>query len=159
MPRTIQPELLDTLSPNHPDALHSRRDLRVINRVMGNHRWLEQVLRTRTRPGEKILELGAGAGELIGRLYRTGLIVDGLDFLAAPEGWAEPLTWHSADLRSFDRFHDYQVILGNLVFHHFDDPELTKLGARLRQTARLIVACEPNRRRLSQVSFRLLAPI
>ena len=32
MPRTIQPELLDTLPPEDPAALHSRRDLRVINK-------------------------------------------------------------------------------------------------------------------------------
>jgi hypothetical protein len=159
MPRTIQPEFLDTLPPHHPDALHSRRDLRLINRLMGNHRWLEQTLRTRAGPGERILEIGAGTGELTTRLNSVGLTTDGLDFLPAPEDWPDSSTWHSADLRSFDGYNDYPVIIGNLVFHHFADAELAELGDRLRRSARMIVACEPTRRRMSQLLFRVFGPL
>src|SRR5688572_14054246 len=40
MQRTVQPEILDSLPHDHPDALHNRRDLRLTNFVTGDHRWL-----------------------------------------------------------------------------------------------------------------------
>jgi 2-polyprenyl-3-methyl-5-hydroxy-6-metoxy-1,4-benzoquinol methylase len=159
MPRTIQPELLDTLSPHHPDALHSRRDLRLINRLMGNHRWLEKTLRSCVRSDERTLEIGAGTGELSARLATAGIAMDGLDLLPSPENWPDSLTWHSADLRSFERYADYHVIVGNLVFHHFEDAELAELGRRMGGSARMIVACEPARRRISQFMFRIFGPV
>ena len=76
MPRTIQPELLDTLPPENPDALHSRRDLRLINTFMGNHRWLERALKRNARADERILEIGAGTGELARRLRSAGLAAE-----------------------------------------------------------------------------------
>jgi 2-polyprenyl-3-methyl-5-hydroxy-6-metoxy-1,4-benzoquinol methylase len=159
MPRTIQPELLDTLSPHDPDAIHSRRDLRVLNRFLGNHRWIEHVLRARLREGDRVLEIGAGTGELTQRLRKAGIRADGLDTFPAPDHWPESFTWHSADLRSFDRYPEYDVIVGNLIFHHFDDDELARLGAVLRDSARLIIACEPARRRVSQWMMRAMGPI
>lgn len=159
MPRTIQPELLDTLSPQDPDALHSRRDLRLINRLMGNHRWFARHLPSRLRPGERVLEIGAGTGELAQCLTESGARTDGLDLLPPPEGWPEFQPWHTADLRSFSEYANYHVIVGNLVFHHLSDHELEELGARLRKGARMILACEPARRRFSQVMFRLLGMV
>lgn len=159
MPRTIQPELLDTLSPQHPDALHSRRDLRVINRIMGNHRWLERTLLARLRPDERVLEIGAGAGELAHRLTHAGIATDALDRVPAPENWPQSLAWHISDLRSFEHYARYPVIIGNLIFHHLDDLELAELGAKLRREARMILACEPTRRRLSQFLFRVFGPV
>ncbi len=34
--RTVVPELLDELPPDDPRAMHSRGDLRRVNRLMGN---------------------------------------------------------------------------------------------------------------------------
>jgi 2-polyprenyl-3-methyl-5-hydroxy-6-metoxy-1,4-benzoquinol methylase len=159
MPRTIQPELLDTLSPQHPDAIHSRRDLRILNRVMGNHRWIERVLRRHLRPDERVLEIGAGTGELARYLTSSIDRVDALDLVPAPEDWPRTSTWYSADLKTFDAYSRYSVVIGNLIFHHFDDEQLSDLGAKLRRHARMIVACEPLRRRISQFLFRIIAPL
>lgn len=159
MPRTIQPELLDTLPPENPDALHSRRDLRVINRFMGNHRWLQRALKKNVRTGERILEIGAGTGDLALRLQRAGLAAEGLDLLPSPRDWPNTFGWHSADLKNFDRYAEFPVIIGNLVFHHLEDAELVELGARIRPGARLILACEPARSRVSQRLFRLFSPL
>lgn len=158
MPRTIQPELLDTLSPQHPDAIHSRRDLRILNRVMGNHRWIERVLLKNLRQGEHVLEIGAGTGELAQRLNQSTQ-VDAIDLVPPPEDWPATANWYSADLKSFDAFRDYPVIVGNLIFHHFADDELATLGEKLRSHARMIIACEPVRRPLSQWLLRLFAPL
>lgn len=159
MLRSIQPELLDTLPPHHPDALHSRRDLRLINRIMGNHRWLRRTLEQRAHPGERILEIGAGTGEFPLCMLQRGVAIDGLDLWPEPARWPRQLTWHSADLRTFGGYSDYSVVVGNLIFHQFNDADLAALGRAIRLQARLIVACEPARRPSSQTLFRTVAPI
>jgi hypothetical protein len=159
MQRILEPELLDSLPPNHPDALHNRRDLRLTNLVLGTHRWLERTLPRLLRPGEPTLELGAGTGELGRRLHRAGVPADGLDMWPRPAGWPTHRAWHVADLRTFAGYADYPVVFGNLIFHQFAGDELAKLGGDLRRSARLVVACEPARRRVSQVLYRALAPL
>lgn len=159
MPRTIQPELLDTLPPENPDALHSRRDLRLINLFMGNHRWLERALKRNARVDERILEIGAGTGEFARRLRSAGLNADGLDLLPPPPDWPDASGWHSADLKTFAGYAEFPIIIGNLIFHHLEDAELVELGAKIRPAARLILACEPARSRVSHGVFRTLSPV
>jgi hypothetical protein len=159
MIRTLQPELLDALPPEHPDAQHSRRDLRIINRIVGNHRWIARKLPTLLRAPERVLEVGAGTGELGRQLAARSIAVDGLDLWPRPPHWPAARGWHVSDVRTFTRFADYAVIVGNLIFHQFTDGELYALGAKLRRTARVIVACEPARRRTSQALLRAFGPL
>jgi hypothetical protein len=156
MRRTVQAELLDSLSHDHPDALRCRRDLRLINRIMGNHRWIERTLPPLLRPGETVLEIGAGDGALGLRLAARGIPVDGLDLCPPPRAWPSARAWHSADLRSFGGYTGYPVVLGNLIFHQFDTAELARLGTTLGRSVRVIVACEPFRRRFSQALMAVL---
>lgn len=156
MLRELQPELLDTLAPDHPDARRNRRDLRITNHLLGNYRWFARLLPALLRPGERVLELGAGTGELGARLARAGLALDGLDRWPRPAAWPPARLWHQADLRAFPGYAPYAAVCGNLIFHQLTAPELAALGARLRATARLIVASEPVRRRRSQVLFATL---
>jgi len=159
MQRTLEPELLDSLPPDHPDARHSRRDLRLTNAVLGNHRWLARTVPRLMRPNEAALELGAGTGELGRRLHQDGLHADGLDFCPRPATWPASATWHQGDLNTFSGYGDYPVLIGNLIFHHFSDSDLTVLGAKLRSRSRVIIACEPLRRRVSQTLYRTFAPL
>jgi hypothetical protein len=159
MQRTLQPELLDSLPPDHPDALHNRRDLRITNWIAGNHRWIARTLPAVLRQGEIALELGAGTGELGGKLARHGMAVDGLDLWPRPRDWPVEREWHVADLRAFNGYSDYEAVVGNLIFHQFSDADLAALGEKLQQRVRVIVACEPERRRLSQFLFRTLGPV
>ncbi len=157
--RIVQPELLDALPHDHPEARHNRRDLRLTNVFMGNHRWLARTLRAHGRPSDPILELGAGTGELALRLQRQGWQVDGLDVCPAPDAWPAGARWHRTDLRSFAGHDDYDTVYGNLIFHQFTADELRALGARLQARTRLLLACEPARRRQSQWLYRLLSPL
>ena len=150
MTRILTPELLDSLPPQHPDALHSRRDLQWINHAMGNHRWFARVLPPLIRPGEQILELGAGTGQLAARLASRGLAIDSIDLCPRPTSWPAARVWHTGDLRAFDRYGDYAAVYGNLIFHHLSDDELAVLGATLRRSVRLILASEPTRSPRSQ---------
>lgn len=159
MQRTLQPELLDSLPPDHPDALHNRRDLRLTNAIVGNHRWFVRTLPPLLRPGETALELGAGTGELGLKLAQRGLPVAGLDLWPRPPGWPGRHAWHVDDLRGFEGYDRYAIVFGNLIFHQFSDPDLAALGAKLRANARVIVASEPARRRVSQILFRAIGPL
>ncbi len=159
MPRVIEPELLDALPSEDPRARRSRRDLRVINRVMGNHRWLQRTLRLRLRTGERVVELGAGAGDLGRELARHGIAADGLDFCPRPADWPSGRDWHQADLRDFEGYHRYQAVVANLVLHHLAAAELAVLGRALRGGPRLLCACEPARSRHWRWFFAVLAPV
>lgn len=139
--------------------MHSRRDMVLVNRVMGNHRWFLRTLPPLVKPGERALELGAGDGALASGLIARGLAVDAIDLVPAPDSWPAGRQWHRGDLREFSGYADCSVVIGNLIFHHFPDHQLEILGARLRQHARVIVACEPIRRRRSQLFFRFVATL
>ena len=156
MKRVCLPEMLDALPPDHPDAQHSRRDLRIINVIMRNRGWLVSSVKASVRPGERILEIGAGTGELAMALQAEGLPVDGLDRWPRPPGWPEGSAWHQGDLRTFGGYASYPVILANLILHQFSDGDLAGIGAVLRRDARVVIACEPERWRFTQAGDALL---
>jgi 2-polyprenyl-3-methyl-5-hydroxy-6-metoxy-1,4-benzoquinol methylase len=158
MNRTLEPEILDSLSPEDPAARRSRRDLRIINWVMGNRRWFRRGLRGAVGAGERILELGPGTGEMGLGLAAAGYSVDGLDICPRPAQWPPSSEWHQADLRFFGGYGRYPVVMANLILHHFSSAELAELGARIAG-ARLIIASEPARRARSQALCAALAPL
>ena len=151
MRRILTPELLDSLPPDSPAARHSRRDLRLFNRVLGADYWWRTTLPpllTATAPG---LELGAGDG----RLAAThGLAA--LDLAPPPATWPGHLSWHRADARAFDRWTDYPLVVANLFLHHLSANDLATLGHHLSTSARIIVACEPRRAPGFRTGFALL---
>jgi hypothetical protein len=159
MNRACEPELLDSLPHDHPDAVHNRRDLRLINRIMRNQAWIVRTLPPLLRPGERVLEIGAGMGEMAIRLNRRGVRVDGLDLWPRPKAWPADRNWHVADLKSFGGYGDYAAVVGNLIFHQFKGDELAGLGAVIRRGARVVVACEPVRRKVSQTVIARVAPL
>jgi len=152
--RSLQPELLDSLPAQSPDALHSRRDLRIFNRVMGNPKWVQRQLRRLAQPGETVLELGAGGGELSESLAPLGLTCAGLDRAARPPTWPPAWPWYQEDLRTFAGWASHPIVLGTLIFHHLDNDELAQIGRIFDRHARVIVACEPARQRRWLVAFR-----
>lgn len=158
-PRQLVPELLDALPAADPAAVHSRRDLRRINALMGNTRWFQRILPALVKPGERALELGAGTGDLGRALSRPGLNFDAIDRCPPPPAWAATCSWHEGDALTFNGYSAYPIVIGNLIFHHFSSDELARLGASLNRTARLIVASEPARYRCFQHLFALIAPL
>lgn len=159
MKRLLTPEILDALPPDDPAARHSRRDLRVFNAVLGGTRWMVRTVPARMLPGERLLEIGAGAGELGARLARRGFVPDGLDHGLRPAAWPVEARWHQTDALTFGGWGDYKVVIGNLIFHHFDADALRTLGGQMAAHARLIVACEPARRRHFQWLFAALCAL
>lgn len=153
--RTLKPELLDALPPENLDAIHSRRDLRRFNRAMGNPAWFRDTLPQLIQPHERVLELGAGTGELREFLPDSRhLRWDGLDLAPRPPQWPRTDQWHQLDVRKFAGWADYPVVIANLFFHHLDDQDLAVLGQQLRQHARVLICSEPARGRRWQWLFR-----
>ncbi len=158
--RVVQPEILDGLAPDCPEAVASRRDLRVINRLMGGERWIARELRALRRPGERVLEVGAGDGTLarvVGDV--AGSELAGLDLAPRPAAWPAEAGWHQADVLSFDGWAGYPVVVANLFLHHFSTQGLEDIGAELNRHTRVILISEPLRARRSAGMFRLLCPL
>lgn len=154
--RSVQPEILDGLAAGSPAACASRRDLRVINRLMGNWAWFRSVVRERCRSDEGLLEIGAGGGELGCALHALLPDLAGIDLAPRPKVWPQTALWFQTDVLQFSGWSSFPVVIGNLVFHHFEREQLGRIGAELGRYARVIIASEPLRRRRTTVLFVLL---
>ncbi len=154
MNRLVEPEMLETLAEDDPGAIQSRKDLLLVNGIMGNHRWIMRELRQRIRPGWRVLELGAGDGALSQKLIQRGICqpaqISALDLASRPTDWPAEAAWHQRDLFA-ETLPDAEVIIANLFLHHFEEAQLAELGKRLPSTARLILAAEPARYRFHQI--------
>jgi len=152
----VLPEILDRLPHNHPDAVASRRDITLLNRVCGARRWWLRRLPELLRPGERVLELGAGGGELAAllRSRMPALRLDGLEVCPRPLDWPALAGWHQVSALEFDRYADYDAVIANLLLHQFTASELAVLGRRLATGPRLLVFSEVVRRRQHQWMLR-----
>ena len=173
-PRRLVPELLDELAPDDPRAVRSRRDLRVVNRIMGHAGLLARALDA-VVPGVPLhlVELGAGDGTLLKRLAQLRAarwgngIVTLLDMTptVAPAtldalgsfGWtvdvvaADALEWLEQSPGAPNA-----VTFANLFVHHFEGERLARLLAGIAAHSRAFVCCEPRRARFALVGSHLL---
>lgn len=156
MKRIVEPEILDTLPPDDPRAIRSRRDLRRVNFWMGNHSTMAKALKE-NYSGEpaQIAEIGAGDGHFLLSVARklnwqnvNAILLDQQKIVSdetlaafSKTGWrADALV---ADV--FDWARDSDIIIANLFLHHFRDARLTELLRLICQSATLFIAVEPHR--------------
>ena len=160
MQRRVEPELLDTLPTDDPSAQRSRRELRLINAIMGNHRWLEREVRCSIRPGWRVLELGAGDGTFGARLIARGICeprqLVGIDLAPRPAAWPAEAAWMRGDVLAAT-LPEAEIVVANLFLHHFEPEALAQLGVRLPAKCRILLANEPARRRLHLAQGTLLS--
>lgn len=164
--RVIVPELLDSLPADDPGAVASRRDLRRINAVMGNFRWLQRRTAECLNEGRNdlIVEVGAGDGGLARRICSQNPAratnYHGLDFAPRPARWPTGAVWHQTDLWSGEAAEllgRATILIANMVLHHFEAASLRRLGALLTH-CRTVLACEPCRREIHVWQGRLCFP-
>ncbi|HBJ87660.1 MAG TPA: hypothetical protein DDZ88_28140 [Verrucomicrobiales bacterium] len=156
--RCIQPELLDLLPQDDPDALRTREEMVLVNGVMGNHRWITRMLRRHGETGWRITELGAGDGTLSRRLLKLGLCreaaLHGADLASRPANWPAAAGWTCGDVLAHP-LPEAEIVITNLFLHHFTNTQLRVLGSRLSPATRLLVAAEPARRWIFTILGRL----
>jgi hypothetical protein len=144
MERVIEPEIIDGMDPDHPMAVRSRRDLRMINFVMGNERWIRtQVRAHRASASKGIVELGAGGGELLESLEKYGPVT-GYDLVPKPKRLSERVSWEQGDL--WERADGILggVLVANLFLHHLEAGELRRLG-EIAERFEVLIFVEPLR--------------
>lgn len=159
MERCVEPEILDSLPANDREAIRSRRDLRWINAIMGNHRWIARRVRSLIRPGWRVLELGAGDGGLGRRLIASSAIdprdLCAVDLAPRPDDWPSEPGWKQQNIFA-EPLPPAELVVANLFLHHFKAPDLVKLGRQLPKECRFLICSEPARRELHLWQGRLL---
>lgn len=160
--REVLPEILDKLDPDDPRAVSNRRDLRRINALMGNWRWVARQLRSVVRPGMRVLEAGAGDGEMGRWLLRKIPVLGaasyiGLDRVGRPKDWPADSHWAQADLLEYDFSVPPDILAINLLLHQFEDEDLLRLGKRIAEIP-IWIFCEPLRSPVGICGLALLRP-
>jgi 2-polyprenyl-3-methyl-5-hydroxy-6-metoxy-1,4-benzoquinol methylase len=169
--REVQPEILDRLPADDPQAIRSRADLRWINAIMMQSRSIARALRRHDTPCPRtILDLGSGDGTLMLSVAKrlaprwrdvTVTLLDqraivsraARDEFAALQWHAEPVAGDVFDtLAGPGRF---DVIVAKLFMHHFEGARLTRLLRLIAERTPLAVACEPRRDMVALVAGAL----
>ena len=158
--RVVNPEILDRLDENDPAVRANRRDLRLLNRLMGGPAWIAHALRSRLSDEKVgIVELGAGDGTLGKRIHQAfGEHIStyrAIDQCSPPADWPTHWAWTRGDLREVELQDNEQMVIGNLILHQFEDHELQNLGARLRSRANCFLFNEPARFRIHRYQLML----
>lgn len=157
--RIVEPEILDSLSPDDPEAKRSRADLRFINRMMGGEAWVIRELK-KLKGVECVVELGAGEGRLATAIKAafSELRVVAVDLIDAPEPAVAGVEWVKADVLSDTYSVDSRtVVVANLFLHHLGKDTLALLGERVSGAQALLFA-EPYRSRSALFWARLIYP-
>ncbi len=158
--RRVEPEWLDALPANDPRALRSRQELRWINFLMGNERWIVRQLGAADMPIERgIIELGSGDGALCRKLHQRfpGCSVTGLDLQTRPHDLPADISWVAGDATAIAP-QACGVLVANLFLHHFSDENLG-WWRRWWELAEVVVMNEPLRRPGSHRWGRMLHPM
>jgi O-methyltransferase domain len=163
--RVITRELLDHLPSSDARAARARRDLRAINALMGNVRWIRQGLgyvieNSALPPTARLVELGAGDGGLCRKVvsWFPTASVTGLDLAPRPRDLPERIAWRQGDL--LDNLPDCEgeCIFGTMILHHFRDDQLASISGSV-SPYRALCFCEPWRARFPHLLGLVIRPL
>lgn len=158
--RVVIPEILDHLPADDPEAVRSRRDLRRVNFLMGNERWVCRAMkRFSSETARGIVEIGAGDGALCGKLSRLFPLapVAAYDLTPPPADLEPGVAWHQGDIFNAPPPEGGGALVANLFLHHFEETELAALGRWMREF-KVLVINEPDRKKLPHLLGWLAHP-
>jgi hypothetical protein len=175
--RRIEPEWLDTLEALDPRARRARRDLRLVNALMGNARIVARELAASLAPGaRRIAEIGAGEGAFLLAVARSralrgtrlqATLVDrqpcadrsALEAFDA-RGWqAVFLQCDAFEWLAASGGPPCDAIVANLFLHHFEADAAGRMLALAAARTRLFIACEPRRSAAGLAGASLLGAV
>ncbi len=173
MTRILQPELLDTLPADDPEAVRSRGDLRRVNAWMGHRGLLLRALQTGRPTGvRRIVELGAGDGTLARGIAAASsahwpqvelTLVDQQGLVSTETlekfrrlGWKPRVV--QADVFDWlaNNTEPTEIIVANLFLHHFEEAGLRRLLRDAASRCSRFVALEPRRHFAARLGCELL---
>ena len=157
--RVVEAEILDGLDPADPDAVRSRRDLRLINKLMAGPSWVVRQV-SELQGVRRIVELGAGDGALCNQLKSSMPDCDvvAVDLISKPDTAREDVRWEKVNVLDYEGFDQHTVVVANLFIHHLLDDELCGLGERLKSVSAIVLA-EPHRKTSALWMGRCLFPV
>lgn len=155
--RKLTPELLDHLPPDAPGVSRSRRDLRRINFIMGNDRW---ILRNLPEKITSITEIGAGEGHLLTSISRKHpeIPITAYDLAPRPASLPEAITWIQADIFTQKPPQMGGILIANLFLHHFTDSQLADFSQWISGFDTIITS-EPYRAKTPLLLGKLATPL
>jgi O-methyltransferase domain len=163
--RLITREILDHLPSSDARAERARRDLRTINALMGNVRWIRQALGDVMRKSAlseppRLVELGAGDGRLCRRVvgWFPAASITALDLAARPRDLPKEIAWWQGDLLDNLPHCEGECIFGVMILHHFRDDRLARIG-EIASRYRVLCFCEPWRARFPHLLGLLIRPL
>ncbi|HEV2319251.1 MAG TPA: class I SAM-dependent methyltransferase [Verrucomicrobiae bacterium] len=173
--RVVEPELLDEIPPRDPRSLRSRRDLRLLNFLMGHPHRMAAALSEHWPAGNpaRIVELGAGDGHFLLNVARRlqskwptaeATLVDRLEaFDPDISERFDSLGWtvRTEKMTAMEWLRQsppgaVNAIISNLFFHQFRMDELAEMFRLAAGLANVIVALEPSRSWRARFGGRLL---
>lgn len=160
-PRIVRPEILDHLPADDPEAARSRRDLRMINFLMGNERWICRTIRRFPEAVSRgIVELGAGDGVLAGKLADLfpNSPLTACDLAPEPAALHKRVRWQQGNLLADGIPLSGGVLVANLFLHHFEGDWLEVFG-RLCDGFEVVIFNEPDRAAMPHVLGVLTWPL
>lgn len=161
MQRLVEPEIIDQLPADHPDVIRSRRDLKMINFLMGNERWITRNLRPFPDAlARGVIEIGAGEGTLLKKLAcrYPDTPLAGCDLAPRPADLPAAIEWHQQDVFECLADQSAGVLAANLFLHHFEDEELPRFTPLL-QSFDIICVNEPYRTAQTITDAKIIMPL
>lgn len=177
-PRRVEAELLDELPADDPRAVRSRRDLRRVNRLMGNAPILLRAMESLVEGGAAphFVELGAGDGSLMLRIARRSAdrwrgarltlvdlqrVVDVATLADFHDvGWrVDVVSMDVFEWLASSRTERPELVVANLFVHHFEGERLERLLQGIAQRAQAFACLEPRRSRAALIGSHLLGAV
>lgn len=143
--RVVRREKLDDLPAHDPGAQRSRRDLRLINALMGNFAWISRQMRFfPSHLSQGVVEIGAGEGHLCRHLrsFFPTVPLTGVDLAPRPSDLSQCIDWEQDDILACLPRTRGSALTGVMIVHHFSEEALSVL-APLLDRFQLICLCEP----------------
>lgn len=160
MERVVEPEIIDQLPPDHPDVIRSRTDLKVINFLMGNERWIARKIAEYPEARSKgVIEIGAGEGTLLSRLAEKypEIPLTACDLAPRPAHLCKTIAWDQRDVFECLASATGGILAANLFLHHFENDELERFRPHLEKFD-VICINEPYRTSQTMMDARIMLP-
>lgn len=174
--RSREPEILDDLELTGNDLRENLRELGKVNRLLGGHQIavsaVSEILRDDSKSNWRIADLGCGGGDTLAALAENSgfknrsLQLVGLDANQTAVDFArkENAAFANIHFVCADLFKEwpeekFDIVLFNLVLHHFSDDQIVQLLQRAAENSRFIVVNDLQRNWIPYQLFRLTSRI